>query len=426
MNTKIFDFIIVGGGIAGLYTAYLLLKKNKKYNILLLEKNSNYGGRIYTYRKNDIQLEFGAGRISNNHILMNKLIKDLKLDKFKYTISNKIDHILLTPSNKPKKYKHLYKDELLDIPTLLKLVFKKSKKYTKQTLIDITFQQLIKKVLSPDAYQFFIDAYEYKKDIFVCNAFDYIRLYKMDFTYNNSFFVLTCGLDKVTTCLYEKLKNNITFKNNTKCSVLEHNKNTNIFTINNKYNSKQVILALPKNAIDNIGYFKYKSPNKLLQSVTPVPLTRVYAVYPKNKFTNKVWFHDMKKITTNKKIKYIIPINENKGTIMISYTDGHLADEWGKLNKNKKKLKNKLKNDLNILFPNISIPEPTEVFVAYWKNGAHFFKSSYSADVVGKDILKPFKNICLYICGETYSKHQAWAEGSLETSKKIVSLIHKN
>ena len=39
------DIIIVGGGISGLYLAYLLTTKTSK-NVLLLEKNNRLGGLI--------------------------------------------------------------------------------------------------------------------------------------------------------------------------------------------------------------------------------------------------------------------------------------------------------------------------------------------------------------------------------------------
>ena len=38
----IYDYIIIGAGISGLYTAYQLLKKNKDLNILILEKNNKF------------------------------------------------------------------------------------------------------------------------------------------------------------------------------------------------------------------------------------------------------------------------------------------------------------------------------------------------------------------------------------------------
>ena len=40
----IYDYIIIGGGIGGLYANYLLTKNN---NCLLLERNEYFGGRAF-------------------------------------------------------------------------------------------------------------------------------------------------------------------------------------------------------------------------------------------------------------------------------------------------------------------------------------------------------------------------------------------
>ena len=36
----IYDFVILGGGISGLYTCYRLLQKNPHYKIAVFEKNN--------------------------------------------------------------------------------------------------------------------------------------------------------------------------------------------------------------------------------------------------------------------------------------------------------------------------------------------------------------------------------------------------
>ena len=77
---KEYDIIILGGGIAGIYTAYQFVKNPifSQKRILLLEKTKRLGGRVYSVNpyKNHPEdiIEGGAGRFSQNHILLNKLI----------------------------------------------------------------------------------------------------------------------------------------------------------------------------------------------------------------------------------------------------------------------------------------------------------------------------------------------------------------
>ena len=82
-----YDYVIVGGGISGLYIYFNLLNSSKFKNkkILLIEKNPHLGGRIYTdkvtHNSKNYFFEAGAGRFAKSHKRLNKLIKKLDLEK---------------------------------------------------------------------------------------------------------------------------------------------------------------------------------------------------------------------------------------------------------------------------------------------------------------------------------------------------------
>ena len=54
----IYDFVIIGAGISGLYTNYLLKKTNIKRKILILESSNIIGGRILTDGKSSLGAKF--------------------------------------------------------------------------------------------------------------------------------------------------------------------------------------------------------------------------------------------------------------------------------------------------------------------------------------------------------------------------------
>ena len=93
----IYDIVIIGGGISGLYTAYNLKKKYPDKKVLILEKNNRFGGRIYTFKKHlnntNYYLDLGAMRIGYHHKLMIKLIKNLKLYNKKINIDDSKSYI---------------------------------------------------------------------------------------------------------------------------------------------------------------------------------------------------------------------------------------------------------------------------------------------------------------------------------------------
>ena len=84
-----YDIVIVGGGISGLFLAYKLCETNLK--ILLLEKDSNLGGRIHTIKKENYTYECGAARFNQTHTKLLTLINELDLQDKMLQLPSDID-----------------------------------------------------------------------------------------------------------------------------------------------------------------------------------------------------------------------------------------------------------------------------------------------------------------------------------------------
>lgn len=80
---KEYDVIIVGAGIAGLHSAYLLLKEDPSLEILVCEKYKTIGGRIQTkhvqFNGQELLFEAGAGRFHMQQPRILHLIDELGL-----------------------------------------------------------------------------------------------------------------------------------------------------------------------------------------------------------------------------------------------------------------------------------------------------------------------------------------------------------
>ena len=61
-----FDVIVIGCGIGGLSIAALLSRKKPGSKILLLERNSSVGGRLFSYEKEGFKLDIGAHAFSRS------------------------------------------------------------------------------------------------------------------------------------------------------------------------------------------------------------------------------------------------------------------------------------------------------------------------------------------------------------------------
>jgi oxygen-dependent protoporphyrinogen oxidase len=88
----LYDFIIVGGGISGLYAAYELKKKG--FNVLVLEKAATIGGTWNSFQYKTSIYELGPNTILSNSDELIALIEDLGME----------DELLSSPLSSAKRY----------------------------------------------------------------------------------------------------------------------------------------------------------------------------------------------------------------------------------------------------------------------------------------------------------------------------------
>ena len=69
------------------------------------------------------------------------------------------------------------------------------------------------------------------------------------------------------------------------------------------------------------------------------------------------------------------------------------------------------------------MPHPLETKMFYWEDGVAFYGKGFDSKKMTKRIMVPIKGEKLYICGENYSKYQAWCEGALMTCEQVLEKI---
>ena len=431
-----YDYIIVGGGVSGLNTSLKLA--NGKNKILLLERNNRLGGRLHTYNKKNINYEIGGARFHKGHKNLFELIKMFNLEKMLVPITNDITFMPIK-----NKFKKKY-----DTNKIIDKLLEKSSSISKNDLLKTNLSKLSDKLLDLEESNYFKSSFEYISELENLNAYESIETFKNDLNHKLQFYLFKNGFSELIELMGKFLQENncdiklqhtlINIKKEKETYILDilnsSNSNSNSYKTNsnsyktnsnsyktnsNSYKTNNLILALDKTALLSIPYLK--PIYSILNSVEGIPLLRIYAIYPADPKTKKVWFHDIGKVTTDLDIKYIIPYNIKTGLIMISYTDQKLALQWNNMGTD---LQNNIAKQLKKLFPNKKIPKPTYIKPHFWNNGIHFWKDNKEGFVESKKILQPFKNESLYICGEAYSERQGWVEGALESSEEVIKLIN--
>jgi monoamine oxidase len=409
------DIIIIGGGISGLYAYYSLKKKYNDINVVLLEKNDYFGGRIYQHNEkllgNNFSFPAGAARFNKNHKEVIKLLKEFKLIDFRKEKGFESDFEFIDTKNQFNK-KFNNENGFKYVNQVLKF----SKKFKDTELKNLTFKELSEKTLKKDEVEFMLIASGYSGQLKNMNSYDAVKLFVKGINVNLQYWGNKYHL--LISKLVSHLKNNKAklMLNANVNKVINNNDCFDVFYNNNRIQGKNIIFCLPKPALLNIDYLK---PIHCIinESVTCKPLCRTYAIFKKE----DIWFKDLKnKVVTNDELRYIIPMDSENGLIMISYTDDIYTKYWKAIRNNQNKLKIKIIEHVKNVF-NININKPEKVIVFNWDCGVTYWNKNINSEEISKFILNPLPNT--YICGENYSLNQSWVEGALESVNSCVKKI---
>jgi thioredoxin reductase len=408
MTTNYYDIIIIGSGMAGLYSAYNIKKMSPDTSFLILEKYKKewIGGRASNEMFYGTQVVTGAGvgRKEKDKLLI-KLMNDIGV---KYTQYDTIINYSQTfnPVDVVRTIKKL-KDEYNKHPELHHKTFK-------DFFIKIFGEKLYKTFIISTGYT------DYE------NADLRETLYNYGMDDNKSGWT---GLHIPWKNMVDKLyhiigKNHFRFSNDVD-EIKKIKEKPCLFQIKTAngtlYTCNKVIVATTITGIQKLLPGANKKTS-LYQQIHGQPFLRLYAKF------NKESAEIMKKYVTTYTIvpgplQKIIPMDPNKGVYMIAYSDNYYA----LLQKNY--LKNTPENrDLycNLLEESLGIPKGelkiTAIKDYYWPIGTHYYEPLkghfktrnefvYSAQHPEKGML---------VVGEVVSRDQGWTEGALESVKTVL------
>ena len=194
---SVYDYIIVGGGISGLYMAHKLSETDSK--ILVVESTNRWGGRIYTKKEKGCQFELGAARIGKKHTKVLSLLDELKLDDNLVKLPSKIDYKI--------------KGSKVNFYSLVKDIMEDSKLYTKKYLQNVSLLQLCMDILGQDGAKMFQKKLGYDSEFEHLQAYQALKSYKTDLFSATDYYVMKNGLSSITDSLVKLLeeKENVIF-----------------------------------------------------------------------------------------------------------------------------------------------------------------------------------------------------------------------
>lgn len=381
-----YDFIIIGGGISGLYTSFKLLQKYPSCKLLLIEKNK-LGGRTGQIMYEGIPIVTGAG--------IGRKKKDKLLLRLLHEFNFPIHEFDVT---------HSYKEPKVDLFYYLR------NQYLKQPFQG-TFKQFALSILDQKTYQDFLITSGFT-DFEHEDVYDTLFLYGFEDNIKN-----WIGFSVPWKKLVDSLASFITPKriqiNREVIKVLKYKMDfyqLELHTHEILY-TKKVIFATTIDTVQRLVPVQ----KMIYKEIKGQPFLRIYGKFSNNNIL-------VKNMTMVKgPLQKILPIDTSKGIYMISYSDNKCANQLLPYLENIKENRNYL---CRLLEKALYLPKNSlhldSIKSIFWNIGTHYYKPNHKDESRQEFIFKaqrPLKN--MFVVGEMISMNQGWVEGALESVEEV-------
>jgi hypothetical protein len=388
------DYVIIGGGMAGLYMGMQLKARGVRFKIL--EKESRLGGRAWTepFGGVDVSPGAGIGRRRKDKLLM-QLMNDLDIPIHFFRVKHYESPRVAACS------RDIHPAQLIE---------QLHSAYLKQNRPRTTFKSFASQVWGKSVYDCFILVNGYT-DMEAEDIEQTLHYYGLEDNLTQNWQAFSVPWAKLVQRMAKGIgaSNIRTDQRIQRIQRLENDFGFMIQTPDREYYCKTLVMATPTPVIQH--YFPEYS--WVYAHIPTQPFLRVYVQFnPESAQVLKGVVHGMTHVSNM--LQKIIPIQPQKGVYMIAYSDNVHALRGKTLTK---------KKIVKCLQQEFGIQQPLKILKIkhyFWKMGTHYYKPLDG--VSRKDFLTfarhPESN--LYVIGESVSLNQGWVQGALESVKTLV------
>ncbi len=424
-----YECVVVGAGMAGLYTAVQLQKAGVK-RIAIADKYKFLGGRTFSF-KADIsgvpyRWEEGAARISESHSLLLSLAREMKMKTvpIEGDLQFKEPGLPLTPDRFTPSLPILL-EPLRALPAAVQAT--------------TTIRKLLEGIHGRATTDEFLVRYPYRAELDVMRADMALALFAGEFRSFSGYVYLQEGFSELVARLVAEFKRRggVVLEQH-ECVEVGEGGELATFLVGApsagpareevQVRTRATVLAIPSAALERLKPLAKRLP--WLRHLTMKLLVRVYCAFPVPP-GGKAWFASkVPKMVSSSLLRFILPGDPTTGVFQISYTDSTDAEPIYALYKREGEaaVGKRLVAELRALLDRKDIPDPLFTKVHGWPEGvSYWLPGTYDARIVSREASHPLPKEmpAFFVCGESYSLRQCWVEGALEHAAATLPHIKK-
>eukprot|EP00927_Polykrikos_kofoidii_P018235 TRINITY_DN18413_c0_g1_i1.p1 TRINITY_DN18413_c0_g1~~TRINITY_DN18413_c0_g1_i1.p1 ORF type:complete len:615 (-),score=89.05 TRINITY_DN18413_c0_g1_i1:122-1966(-) len=447
------DVAVLGGGIAGLYSAFRLADKA---NVCLFEANDYFGGRIKDEKFHPDGLGgvekwvgVGGGRVDDGQHVVKHLANELEMN-LEYTEygASKVNvrglfsdnsagtraafPTLTTELDEDGMYEKFMGEINWDEPRL-------------SVLPDLgnysTVEDYLRGLFGPEGLRFLQDNFRFRADFTDNDVRSYLQFLILDIAENSappqkvgypvdgmSQFAHRMSARASAMGASLHLKDPVLSISGSKQAGYR------VMTQQHIVHAKKIIIAMDPDGMNSVtgNIAERLKQDKSFQDAKPIPVSVVVQRFPgrwwEDAYDGKVhraWTTDNCVSFTD---PYINPYAKSTKVVRSVFADGYCASYWKTLHDADPSLgliEKELKRSLSYLW-NMTVPDAIETRYQYWPNGWYFQQPHAGRDIYELEqwAKRPFSDEDVALANEAWSPYRAWIKGPIFSAINALNEQH--
>ncbi len=466
------DLAVIGAGAAGTWVARAMKEARPDWSITLFERHQRIGGRLRSVHVPGLghPIELGGMRYLTSHRRVQAVITEFAIETRPFDNHGGMERSYLRgvfgggPSDSTAGSGYDLASEergrsAIDlasegfqriVPNALTLDaedwrrVRATGRYLDRRVIDWSLEDAVGTIRSAEGHRFIVDAFGYDSGIRPHNVGAAIEYLTSRGDPGAEARVPVDGMDRIPGALAERfqaLGGGIQLGSDLREVTTGEGTVGLRFAGVPEVEVRRVVLALPVAALSALGdespVVGGQNHRDIYRSVEGFPATKLYLW-----FERPWWRHPDGptgiRATTDLPVRKLFYFDHRPGApaaMLAGYTDGRhtrpIVDLAGAASNGEpapRALLDAVLEQLQAIHPAADVPEPAGSAFMHWGSdpreiGWCYWLAGSNPDDVMPAAVQPDPSVPIYICGESFSRAQAWVEGALETAELVVERI---